>query len=125
MASLGLRAVRSEHAGTAKALNERLTAMAQNFALAGPASAEIIALQGTGKLKSAVEEQLLTNRFLEFDGYDVVAMFGFPPQLGYGGLFAPGTKDGNGQGTYRSTRPGRVSGARLRHTGAVSSAKGR
>ncbi len=80
-----------------KTLSERLTAMAANFALVGPAIPEIAALRGTGKLKSAVEEQSLTNRLLRFDGYDVVAMFGFPPRLGYGGLSAPGTKNETGR----------------------------
>lgn len=80
-----------------KNLNERLNAMAANFRLLGPSLPEIAKLQGTGKLKSAVEEHQLTNRLLRFDGYDVVAMFGFPPQLSYGGLFAPGTKETTGR----------------------------
>jgi hypothetical protein len=80
-----------------KSLNERLNAMAANFRLLGPSLPEIAKLQGTGKLTSAVEEHQLTNRLLRFDGYDVVAMFGFPPQLSYGGLFAPGTKETTGR----------------------------
>jgi hypothetical protein len=80
-----------------KTLNERLAPMARNFELLGAAAPDLIPLQSTGKLKSAVEEQSLTNRLLHFDGYDVVAMFGFPPQVSYGGLFAPGTKDTTGR----------------------------
>lgn len=80
-----------------KTLPDRLGAMAANFRLLGPSLAAIARLQGAGKLQSAVEEHLLTNRLLRFDGYEVVAMFGFPPQLSYGGLFAPGTKDTTGR----------------------------
>lgn len=85
------------NAQDSKTLNERLAAMAANFRLLGPAIQEVAPLVGTPRLKSAVEEQLLTNRLLRFDGYDVVAMFGFPPRVGYGGPSAPGTKDGTGR----------------------------
>ena len=87
------------------ALNERLAAMAANFKLLEPAIPVLAALVGTPRLKSAVEEQQLTNRLLRFDGYDVVAMFGFPPQLSYGGLFAPGTKDQTGRALIAQTGP--------------------
>ena len=74
-----------------------LEPMAASFRLLGPALGQIAELQGTGRLKSAVEEHMLTNRLLTFEKWEVVAMFGFPPQLSYGGLFAPGTKDRTGR----------------------------
>lgn len=88
-----------------KNLNERLTAMAANFKLIGSAIPDLAPLIGTPRLKSAVEEQQLTNRLLRFPGFDVVAMFGFPPQLSYGGLFAPGTKDQTGRALIAQTAP--------------------
>ncbi len=79
--------------------------MAANFKLISPAIPELAPLVGTRRLKSAVEAQLLTNRLLQFDGYDIVAMFGFPPQFGYGGLFAPGTKDQTGRALIAQKGP--------------------
>jgi hypothetical protein len=81
----------------ATTLQDSLRAMAASFRLLGQALPQIAALQGTGNLKPAVEEHMLTNRLLAFRGYDVVAMFGFPPQVSYGGLYAPGTKDRTGR----------------------------
>jgi hypothetical protein len=61
-----------------------------NFALIGPMSREIAALQFAGKLKTAVEEPGQAEQELDFDGWQATVAFGFPQR---DGRRAPGTKD--------------------------------
>jgi hypothetical protein len=73
-----------------------LSDMAANYRLLSPAIPAIAELQGTGRLKAAVEEESLTNRLLVFDRYEAVAYFG-TLQSGYGGYSASGTQNRTGR----------------------------
>ena len=77
-------------------LSDSLADMAANYRLLTPAIPAIAELQGTGRLKAAVEEMLLTNRQLVFDRYEAVAYFG-SLQSGYGGYSASGTQNRTGR----------------------------
>jgi hypothetical protein len=77
-------------------LREGLEAVSQSYALLAPAMAEIVNLQQSGQLRSAVEEQLLANRLLEFSHYEALVEFGRPVH-GYGGLSSTGTRNQSGR----------------------------
>jgi hypothetical protein len=70
--------------------------MMDNYRLLAPALDQIAAWQGTGKLRSAVEEDQITERLLNFTDYEVLAQFG-RPQVSYGGTFATGTEKKTGR----------------------------
>ncbi len=79
-----------------KQLDASLADMGANYRLLTPAIPAIAELQGTGRLKAAVEEMYLTNRHLVFDRYEAVAYFG-TLQSGYGGYSASGTQNRTGR----------------------------
>jgi hypothetical protein len=56
----------------------------------------IAGLQGTSRLRAAVEEEMVTNHLMRFDQFDALAQFG-DGRHGYGGEFATGTKEGSGR----------------------------
>ncbi len=85
-------------------LDERLGAMSDNFRLLGPAGQHIAGLQSEGKWKSAVEEDQITERLLDFDRYDVLVQFGMP-RPSYGGLFASGTENRTGRAMIAQVSP--------------------
>ena len=66
---------------------------AYNFALLGPMSREIAALEFEGKLKTAVEEPGQASQEIDFGDWQVSVAFGFPQPDGHR---APGTKDAHG-----------------------------
>jgi hypothetical protein len=78
--------------------------MMDNYRLLGPALDQIAAWQGTGKLHSAVEEDQITERLLNFTDYDVLAQFG-RPEAGYGGTFASGTSNKTGRSMIAEISP--------------------
>ena len=57
----------------------RFADMAANFGLLANAAPVILPLQGTGKLRAAIEEENIPGRTLSFERWDVLAMF--PPAL--------------------------------------------
>ncbi|MCF0070149.1 DUF5597 domain-containing protein [Dyadobacter sp. CY261] len=59
-------------------LDEKFSAIAANYKLLDPAIPLITSLQGTGKLKAAVEEDGLGEKLLHFSDYDLLLTFGFP-----------------------------------------------
>ncbi|CAG4990083.1 hypothetical protein DYBT9275_00448 [Dyadobacter sp. CECT 9275] len=59
-------------------LDEKFTAIADNYRLLAPAIPLITSLQGTGKLKAAVEEGGLGDKLLHFTNYNLLLTFGFP-----------------------------------------------
>jgi len=67
-----------------------------NYRLLGPMLPAIAELQGTGRLRAAVEEDRVTSRLMKFDRFDVLAQFG-ERLRGYGGDSAAGTKDLSGR----------------------------
>jgi hypothetical protein len=79
-------------------------ALQDNYRLLGPMLPEIAGLQGTGKLRAAVEEDMVTGRLLRFDRFDVLAQFG-DGRHGYGGDFATGTKDRSGRALIAQLGP--------------------
>ncbi len=75
-----------------------------NYRLLGPMLPAIAGLQGTGKLRAAVEEEMVTSHLMHFDQFDVLAQFG-DGRHGYGGEFATGTKDGSGRALVAQLAP--------------------
>lgn len=59
-------------------LDKTFLTMAANYSLFQKASGKIMELQGTGRLKAAVEEHGLNEKLLHFNGYDVLFQFGYP-----------------------------------------------
>ena len=59
-------------------LDAKFSGIAANYKLLTPAIPLITSLQGTGKLKAAVEEDGLGEKLLHFSKYDVLLTFGFP-----------------------------------------------
>jgi hypothetical protein len=89
-------------AGTS--MRDLVRPMMDNYLLLGPALGQIAAWQGTGKLRSAVEEDQITERLLAFTGYEVLAQFG-RPQVSYGGTFASGTEKKTGRAMIAEVAP--------------------
>lgn len=85
-------------------LDERLADMAANFKLLGPASKLVTSLQGTSRLQAAVEEDLVTNRMLRFDGWEALVQWG-AVRSGYGGQTASGTERKTGRALIAQTGP--------------------
>jgi hypothetical protein len=67
---------------------QRPASPADNYALLGPAGAEIARLNFEGKLQTGVEEKGTARQMLHFDGVDAVLSFGFPQS---DGAAPPGT----------------------------------
>lgn len=59
-------------------LDPKFSGISANYLLFGKASQAILEMQGTGKLKAAVEEHGLGEKLLHFDNYDVLFGFGVP-----------------------------------------------
>lgn len=59
-------------------LDSKFEGIAANYRLLAPAIPLITSLQGTGKLKTAVEEDGLGEKLLHFTDYDLLLTFGFP-----------------------------------------------
>ena len=78
--------------------------LVDNYRLLAPALDQIAAWQGTGKLRSAVEEDQITERLLNFTDYEVLAQFG-RPQVSYGGTFATGTEKKTGRSMIAEIAP--------------------
>jgi Domain of unknown function (DUF5597)/Glycosyl hydrolases family 35 len=89
-------------AGTS--LMDLVRPMMDNYRLLAPALDQIAAWQGTGKLRSAVEEDQITERLLNFTDYEVLAQFG-RPQVSYGGTFASGTEKKSGRSMIAEIAP--------------------
>ena len=90
------------NAGTS--LMDLVRPMMDNYRLLAPALDQIAAWQGTGKLRSAVEEDQITERLLNFTDYEVLAQFG-RPQVSYGGTFASGTEKKTGRSMIAEIAP--------------------
>jgi hypothetical protein len=73
-----------------------------NYALLGPAGAEIARLNFDGKLQTAVEEKGTARQTLHFDGVDAVLSFGFPQS---DGAMPPGTPTLQGRGMVAQLGP--------------------
>ncbi len=73
--------------------DQPFTGHAKNFALFGPMSREIAALQYEGKVKTAIEEAGLATQEVDFGEWQATVAFGFPQM---DGRRAPGTKDAHG-----------------------------
>jgi beta-galactosidase GanA len=91
-------------AGAGTSLMELVRPMLDNYRLLAPALDQIAAWQGTGKLHSAVEEDQITERLLNFTDYEVLAQFG-RPQVSYGGTFASGTEKKTGRSMIAEIAP--------------------
>ena len=89
-------------AGTS--LMDLVRPMMDNYRLLAPALDQIAAWQGTGRLRSAVEEDQVTERLLGFTDYEVLAQFG-RPQTSYGGTFATGTEKKTGRSMIAEIAP--------------------
>ena len=61
-----------------KQLDNKFQYIASNYKLFGKAMSQILKMQGTGKLKCAVQEEGLKEKLLHFEGYDLLFQFGFP-----------------------------------------------
>lgn len=59
-------------------IDTKFVPMSENYKMFAKIEQKIIELQGTGKLKAAVEEHGLGEKLLHFDNYDVLFQFGFP-----------------------------------------------
>lgn len=75
-----------------------------NYRLLGPMLPVIAGLQGTGKLRAAVEEDRVTSHLMRFDQFDVLAQFG-ERLRGYAGDSAAGTKDLSGRALVAQLAP--------------------
>jgi hypothetical protein len=60
------------------ATDPKFAAIGKNYELFEKSSEKILELQGTGKLKAAVEEHGVSEKLLHFDQYDVLLQFGIP-----------------------------------------------
>lgn len=59
-------------------LDDKFAGIAANYRLLRGAISEILALQGTGRLKAAIEEHNRPEQLLNFNGYDILFTFGYP-----------------------------------------------
>jgi beta-galactosidase GanA len=59
-------------------LDERFADIADNYKILSRASAKILALQESGKLKAVGEEQGLREQLINLEGYDVLFEYGYP-----------------------------------------------
>jgi hypothetical protein len=75
-------------AGPGPDVSAEFTDIAAGFGLLKPALPIIAELQGTDKLKAAVEEDAITGRMLSFDGYDILVRF-HPPARNAPSVTAP------------------------------------
>ncbi|HEY1805044.1 MAG TPA: DUF5597 domain-containing protein [Terracidiphilus sp.] len=75
---------------------------ASNFALIGPMSREIAALEFEGKVKTAVEEPGHAEQEIDFGPWQASVAFGFPQ---HDGGRAPGTKDAHGSALVAQIGP--------------------
>jgi hypothetical protein len=75
-------------AAGSSAAAQRPASAADNYALIGPAGAEIARLNFEGELQTAVEEKGAARQMLHFAGVDAVLSFGFPQS---DGAVPPGT----------------------------------
>jgi hypothetical protein len=75
---------------------------ASNFALVGPMSREIAALEFEGKVKTAVEEPGHAEQEIDFGPWQASVAFGFPQ---HDGGRAPGTKDAHGSALVAQISP--------------------
>ena len=91
-------------AAAGQSMMDLVRPLIDNYRLLGPAVDKIAELQGTGKLRSAVEEDQLTERLLVFTNYEVLAQFG-PTRTSYGGTFASGTAKTTGRAMVAELAP--------------------
>jgi hypothetical protein len=82
--------------------DEPWKAHAGNFALIGPMSREIAALEFAGKLKTSVEEPGQATQELDFGKWQATVAFGYPQP---DGRRAPGTKDAHGAAVVAQLGP--------------------
>ena len=87
-----------------QSLLELVRPMIDNYRLLAPAVEAIAGWQQTGKLRSAVEEDQVTEHLLKFTNYEVLAQFG-RPQVSYGGTFASGTEKKTGRAMIAEVAP--------------------
>lgn len=90
--------------GAGTSLADLVRPMLDNYRLLGPALDQIAAWQGTGKLHSAVEEEQITERLLQYTNYEVLAQFG-RTETSYGGTFARGTSKRTGRAMVAEVAP--------------------
>jgi hypothetical protein len=83
---------------------ELVRPLLDNYKLLAPMGDVIASWQGKGKLKSAVEEDQITERHLVFSQYEALAQFG-RPQMSYGGTFASGTEKKTGRAMLYEAAP--------------------
>ena len=76
--------------------NQSYGAIADNYALLGPATGQWEILRDSGHLQAAVEEEGMANPSLDFDQFDAVVRFG-AVQDGYGGARGLGNPKLNGR----------------------------
>ena len=79
--------------GPGQDVSPEFTDMAADFRLLKPALPVIAGLQGTDKLKAAVEEEAIPGRMLYFDGYDILVRF-HPPARNAPPAAAPAVPSG-------------------------------
>jgi hypothetical protein len=94
----------SSPAAAGQNMGEISRLLSDDYRMLGPAVDKIAELQGTGKLRSAVEEDGLTERLLAFTNYEVLAQFG-PTRNGYGGTSASGTPRTTGRAMVAELAP--------------------
>jgi hypothetical protein len=78
--------------------------MQDNYRLLGPLLPLIAELQGTGKLRAAVEEDHITSHLMTFEQFQVLAQFG-DVRSGYAGSSAAGTKERSGRALAAQLAP--------------------
>ncbi|MRG45190.1 hypothetical protein GFS24_08690 [Chitinophaga sp. SYP-B3965] len=59
-------------------LDDKFAGIAANYRLLRGALNEVMALQGTGRLKAVIEEHNRPDQLVNFDGYDILFTYGFP-----------------------------------------------
>lgn len=59
-------------------LDDKFAGIAANYRLLRGALDEVMALQGTGRLKAVIEEHNRSEQLVNFDGYDILFTFGYP-----------------------------------------------
>ncbi|SIN68995.1 DUF5597 domain-containing protein [Chitinophaga niabensis] len=59
-------------------LDDKFAGIAANYRLLRGALNEVIALQGTGRLKAVIEEHNRPDQLVNFKGYDILFSYGFP-----------------------------------------------
>ena len=78
--------------------------MQDNYRLLGPLLPVISRLQGTGKLRAAVEEEYVTSSHLAFEQFEALAQFG-ELRPGYAGGAATGNKERTGRALVAELGP--------------------